>query len=707
MKSLIFCLILVILPSSQATCELKVNARDLVTVDYATTDEKPVAESDTVYVDEIVVKMKDEQRYQELLQDGCNSRRHRVTVYYKKETEEAWTKHGNKKMTSRGDFEIQNLDPCEIYEVRVTALSSETLVGTYKVGPYYSRTFKKDYLIDRDNEHYLSYVDFSSKHINVTGYETTAYVELADLCAKSVAVHVYTNDDISQGIEKIISIDPADKSIQKSFMDSLDACTKYNVALDLFLMTLDASHPGHEDVFLSGITSFYTMPNSEDLKGDTYINYNEADKVLSWNFKPFFEQDCANEDNVEMDFTLEIEGNISLVSEEGSHDVGKDRECDFYVELKVDYRKGNWNRTVLAFNRTIPGFNEIEDKLILVEGKIVKTVNPCDVSDQEVEVIALTPTARFGSNDTEDMRVTFPGDLSSPQVISEVKWQGCADHSVRLSRDGRIVADLEIEHPGWAGVLPLLEIDGKSDRNITFKKPEDKCDSNKFAIEILCMTTDTKDEGSGLSETEEVSNATEVVNIEKEEVLIALPTIANIFEIASDPEPENETETEEETLKEFSHTFDFEDDLQITGLNPGTEYQCQGRIINIGEDSQSEWTPSVLVSTDKEEVVTTPLLTSTTANLFEIASDPEPKNETETEVVTETDIEPETETELKLIVEAEREKPDVEPKSEDAISDANAQPVASPKGDAGRVGPIINLVACCILLAFKGGPLIA
>merc|ERR1712059_45519 len=125
----------------------------------------------------------------------------------------------------------------------------------------------------------------------------------------------------------------------------------------------------------------------------------------------------------------------------------------------------------------------------------------------------------------------------------------------------------------------------------------------------------------------------------------------------------------------------------------GTEYQCKGRILNIGEDSHSDWTPSVLVSTDKEEVIT-PL--PTTSNIFEIASDSDP------EVVT--DGETETTTELKLILEAEREKPDTEPETEPegSISDANAQPVASPKGDAGRVGSIAGLIACCILLAFKG-----
>jgi len=490
---------------------------------------------------------------------------------------------------------------------------------------------------------------------------------LARLCAKTVAVHIYENDDISLGTETMINIDP-EKEISTT-VEGLKPCTKYNVALDLFMKTLDDNHSEQEDFLAEHLTSFFTMPDGEDLKSETFYNYNEDDKVLTWDFDPFFNQDCANEEDVSTQFTLDVNGEIVPINEKGSQVLGKGEECDFFVELKVEYSKEGWNKKVTTFNGTIAGTNMIEDSLQLVDGSIIKTVNPCILVEDSVEAIPLTRRARSGLDSTEEMIITFPGQLASPQPVSEVKWEGCSDHVLRMTREGRIVAELNMEHPGWANVLPMIEEDGKTNTTITFKQPEDGCDPAKFNIEIVCNVTDTEDavvmvvgsggdeEGSGFADN--VTSLTESTN-------------------------------------EVSGTFDFGDELTISGLTPETEYECQGRVVNKEDGMGSVWTPSVFVITDREEIVD--YIADDDLNQDSNVSDPilellklEPELEPEPE--------PTPEPEPVLVVEAEMEKSAVETSNAAVVpSGQEATKSEETQEEADSTGLIIGLVVGGILI---------
>merc|ERR1712080_178383 len=210
----------------------------------------------------------------------------------------------------------------------------------------------------------------------------------------------------------------------------------------------------------------------------------------------FFSQDCADDDSlVSMEFSLDIGGDIRSVSIEGS-EVLPSHQCDFIVELMVKYGKGEWKKEVTAFTRTMPGSNTVQDTLTLESGNIVKTVNPCQEGELELTVDA----------------VTFPGDVAAPQSVSEMGWKGCSDHNVTMRRGGNIVSEIVIPHPGWEKVLTVLEEVNKTDTNITFKQPEEKCDDNKFKIEIVCEAIESEDAVS-----EEKEMAEEEAEIASEE----------------------------------------------------------------------------------------------------------------------------------------------------------------------------------------------
>merc|ERR1711962_478390 len=613
----IFLLLWGLLPCIQGACELKDNAVDLLSVDYAgfLEDKSDV----TAYVDEISVKMKGGERWSSLLKDtsrasGCNVRRLKTNVYYKKKTDEEWERLGRKRMSSSDDFEIRHLNPCETYQVKVTALTPEVTVGILEVGPYYRRDFQQEYLIDMDNEYYLTYADFPFYYINATGFEGSATISLANLCARTVAVHVYKGD-INHGIEKIIDTDPETKQKQSIIMEELEHCTQYHVALDLFLKKHLAENLNEkEDFLVQDIVSFYTMPDSNLLTTDLYLNYNEDDNLLTWDFKEFFTQDCADDDSlVSMEFILDIGGDITSVSMEGSQ-VLPIQECDFNVVLTVKYGKGEWKQEVNAFKSTISGFNTVGDTLTLESGNIVKTVNPCQEGHMEVTVDG----------------VPLPGDVASPQPVSEMEWQGCSDHKVTMWRGGYIASEMVIPHPGWNNVLTVLEEVNKTDTNITFKQPEEKCDVNKFKIEIVCEAIEGEDEATeeNVSEmespeekvSEEVSEG-EVFKGEAFEETV--PDVGASEEEASELEGfEEEASEAEMSDEEVSNENDVEsnEDETIESGEPSNEIDLSNEVDEVTNESEDE-------TNEKDEAIN--------ENVEDTIESDEPINETE-QVIKET-----------------------------------------------------------------------
>merc|ERR1711962_103975 len=600
--------LLAILPASQAVCELKEDAKDLIDVNYFGFSDEQSDDADTAYVDEVLIKMKGGGAWSGLLKSIergiCSARRLKVHAYYKKKTDENWESLRNKRIQSRDDFEARNLNPCEQYEVKVTALSPEVTVGIFDVGPYYRQNFKQEYLIDGDNRHYQMYADSASNHINVTGFERSATINVAKMCAKTVAVHVYNNNEKNgdeNDEEVIIAVNPESNAQQSAKIEGLEPCTEYHVDLRLFLKdNLTANMEEQEDFFLEDIVSFYTMPDSEHLKDSA--NVNVVDNVLTWNFVEFFQQTCADDDNfhqVSTDFTLSIRGDNKSVSDEGREDLPK-HECDFTVLLAVHYTKAGIDKEVIAFNKTITGTNDAEDSLKLEAGNIVKTLNPCEEGQLEITAESINLTGNLRSRNLPTS-INFPGDVATPQPISGVEWEGCSDQNITMRREGRVVANLVIPHPGRNKVFTLLEKDTTTNTTVVFKQPDNNCEVGKFMIEIEC-----KDTQSG---------------------------------------------------EEDSRKFQLEELLQFTNMTPETKYECKGRLVKTEDEEVSAWTESVVVTTHKEvkNVIEETTLVSTLVDVqpTEESSGLPPEKDPEVEI--------ELEVELQTTTETKSDKGEIEP----------------------------------------------
>lgn len=220
------CLLLIIglFSVSQQQCRLKDDAKDLLSVDYWGVSTEDTNEA--VYVDEIVVVMKDGRRYTSLLEEGCKKKgRQTVSVYSKRKSDTDWERPVSKRMSSKVDFEIINLNPCETYQLKITALDPEVTVGVFEVGPYYSRTFKQSYLVDAHNQHYQTYKLSSSRHISVTALQDTVTIDLYNVCAGTVAVRIYEGSDSGDGIEDMVNTDLGTKPNLSLTVEGLKSCT--------------------------------------------------------------------------------------------------------------------------------------------------------------------------------------------------------------------------------------------------------------------------------------------------------------------------------------------------------------------------------------------------------------------------------------------------------------------------------------------------
>merc|ERR1711962_1112072 len=232
-------LLMYLLPASQPLCQLKDNVEDLLIADYASVSEDQTEMG--VYVDEIVVKIKEGEKWENLLKDvkdnSCDPRREKVIVHYRRKGEALWQEDDSIRMSDFATkyFQIENLDPCETYQVKVN-FSLEALPIIYDVGPYYNQTSKQEYLGDQENKYYLKYKDSPSEYVNVTGFERSSAISVSGICAKTVVLHVYKDvDEVAHENVEVIYTNPKSKRVQIGTIEGLEPCTLYHLNLEMYL----------------------------------------------------------------------------------------------------------------------------------------------------------------------------------------------------------------------------------------------------------------------------------------------------------------------------------------------------------------------------------------------------------------------------------------------------------------------------------------
>ena len=277
-------------------CQLKKNARDLISVDYFST-------SDYTYVDQIDVRMKENKRKfgQLLFKDGCSEKTLTASLHKrtgkKSEVVEIERKTG---------FKFEQLDPCAVYEVNVTIGNHE--VGSYKVGPYYSQdNVHHPFLSDDDNPKYEAREGWIK---TVTEYNHSAVIELGPVCAGMVMLDLrekHSNetthhwDQEKTTITSVMKrITPSKESGAKLVVENLKPCTQYTVDIELWL---DGKRsPTDGDFQKDQIFYFYTMPdyNDNSTYGQRHLRSRNKMNIVRSEDDTSMPKECYIEDNPSM-----------------------------------------------------------------------------------------------------------------------------------------------------------------------------------------------------------------------------------------------------------------------------------------------------------------------------------------------------------------------------------------------------------------------
>ena len=180
------------------------------------------------------------------------------------------------------------LNPCATYRVHVDDSSIQPLT----VGPYYKDSGLEKPTIGFRNNAYEK--NLTRAAITVTPKNESANIKLAPICAKTVQLEIVPENDKSSRNTELAHIDPSRMEYVDIFMDDLKPCTKYVVNLALSLETQNATELETDyDVYRkSKITSFWTLPNMEELKNLRI--YDNSSHFLSWD-QPweFLQHECA------------------------------------------------------------------------------------------------------------------------------------------------------------------------------------------------------------------------------------------------------------------------------------------------------------------------------------------------------------------------------------------------------------------------------
>merc|ERR1712212_376797 len=376
-------------------------------------------------------------------------------------------------------------------------------------------------------------------HIEIVSEENSAKILVSGFCARTIVLEVQPEGQEEEPTQLLLQNDLKNPSKLETALPDLKPCTKYQIILDLYLnqkATLDAAAQSNEvDYVDQNFAVFYTMPTMDGL--DRKSSYDSETKTLSWDFKPFFEQDCADSEptNIkDIKVTLMVEGKGEEVMDlSGSKELISDCEAEFSLHVEYVKQENNWSRNMTVFNQFVPGNREPTEEFVIVENDhLVLTVDPCLADPDMIELVPLNAVEQ----EATAIQLT-PEELRSSKLVSEVDWKGCLDYEVRFQRSGQVKELNQLSHPGWKTAL------------------------NGIALNVLSSTNDS-------------------VELQRPEIFWEDRAIK--MEVACNGSlADGEFDTEE---------FDFEADeaLELTGLVSNTEYECAARLFK-DDGSSSDW----------------------------------------------------------------------------------------------------------------------
>jgi len=516
-------------------CTFKEDAKDLISVGYQTDGEGNTA------VDKIEVKMADRGKFVNLMEGCTNPRSKEINVQYRIKGREDWEKGGKKSLTSKRPLNLENLNPCETYEVKVAYVDQPLHV--FDVGPFFNEEHSQSYLHnEHENQHYERYSQNPLDHIEIVSEESSATILVNGFCARTIVLEVQPEGETEEEpTQLLLQNDLTHPSKLETALPELKPCTKYQIILDLYLnqkATLDAAAQSNEvDYVDQNFAVFYTMPTMDGL--DRKSSFDSETKTLSWDFKPFFEQDCADSEptNIkDIKVTLMVEGKGEEVMDlSGSKELISDCGAEFSLQVEYVKQENNWSRNMTVFNQFVPGNREATEEFVIVENDyLVLTVDPCLADPDNVELVPLTAVEQ----EATAIQLT-PEELRSSKLVSEVAWKGCLDYEVRFHRSGQVKELNQLSHPGWKTAFAGI------------------------TLNVLSSTNDS-------------------VELQRPNIFWEDPAIK--MEVACNGSlAEGEFDTVE---------FDFEADeaLKLSGLMSNTEYECAARLFkDDGSTSSSEW----------------------------------------------------------------------------------------------------------------------
>merc|ERR1719341_1747187 len=510
-------------------------------------------------------------KFVNLMEEGCtNPRSKEINVQYRAKGAEDWEKGGKKSLTSRRPLNLENLNPCETYEVKVAYLDEPLKV--FDVGPFYNEEHSQLYLHnEHENEHYERYSQNPFDHIDIVSEENSAKILVSGFCARTIVLEVQPEGQEEEPTQLLLQNDLKSPSKLETALPDLKPCTKYQIILDLYLnqkATLDAAAQSNEvDYVDQNFATFYTMPTKDGLEG--LASFDSETKTLSWDFAPFFEQECADDEptNIEnVDVTL-MEGQgkeVEVLDIAGSKELFSDCGAEFSLHVEYDKQEKSWSRKVTVFNQFVSTDREATEEAIFVEDEHLALIFDLCLGDPDmVEFVPLNAVDQSVpiQMTLEEVRSSkYESELRSSKHVSEVGWVGCMDYEVRIHRGGQVKELNQLRHPGWKTALNGVTLDVLTSTNdsVVLQKPEIFWEDRAIKMEVAC--------NGSLSEGE--------------------------FDLVE---------------------FDFEVDepLELTGLMSNTEYECAARLFK-DDGNSSEWSGVWSAGTQEttEEPETTTMTTT-------------------------------------------------------------------------------------------------
>jgi len=552
-----FLLLLGLVPlASVQGCTFKDNAQDMLSVGYHTDRDGNTA------VDKIEVKMIDNKGKFVDLMEGCTKPRTKeISVDYRAKGAESWEKGGKKSLTSKRPLNLENLNPCQTYEVKV-AYVDEPLY-TFEVGPFYNEEHRQLYLHnEHENQHYERYSQNPLDYLEIVSDETSAKIRVDGFCAHTIVLEVQRVGQEEEPTQLLLQNDLKNPSKLETVLPDLTPCTKYQIILDLYLnqkATLEAAAQSNEvDYVDQNFAIFFTMPTKDDL--ETLASFDSETKILSWDFNSFFEgQDCANAEptnfeNIKVTLT---EGQGKEVTEQdlaGTQELISDCGAEFSLQVEYDKHENSWSRKVTVFNQFVSGNREATEESVIVQNEHLElTFDLCLADPDMVEFVPLNAVDQSAA----PIQLTLE-DLRSSKPVSEVGWMGCLDYEVRIHRSGQVKEVNQLNHPGWKTAFDGVTLDVLASTNdsVQLQKPKIFWEDRTIKMEVAC--------NGSLAEGD-------------------FDSVEKVFEV--------------------------DHPLQLTGLMSNTEYECAARLFK-DDGTSSEW--SDVWTAETQETTEEPEMTTTT-----------------------------------------------------------------------------------------------